>query len=164
MKSGNNGAVVARRSSHHPIHLSLSSLLRLSRQQHSCRRRRRSCGSTGERIQVLGALTRPHPSARVRRPRLLRSLILVVFSSPWVAVASACAAPAESLTPPSPRRAALLEQGGKEGPRTGGYGASISSKEITFSIRQAPIPMRDEACLQMYATSSDPWLAVARWR
>ena len=39
-------------------------------------------------------------------------------------------------------------------PRTGQCVARISSKEITSSIRQAPISIRDEACLQ-YAASYD---------
>ena len=63
----------------------------------------------------------PHPSARVRRPSLLRSLILVVFSSsPWVAVAAA----AESHTPAAPPVLYLEGVGRRE--KDPGGGASVT--------------------------------------
>ena len=105
-------------------HFQLQHLLRLcshrrtvsvSRLQHSCRRRRHRPtavsqlwlfgGRKEERIQVR------RPPALPFAPSLLRSLILVVFSSPCVAVECGV-----SYLPTSPRRAVLLEQGGKEDP------------------------------------------------
>ena len=74
----------------------------------------RSCGYSGggkRRESRFGV----RPPSLSRPACCARSLILVVFSSPWVAVECAGAG-GVSYLPTSPRRAVHLEQGGKEDP------------------------------------------------
>ena len=109
-------------------HFQLQHLLRLcshrrtvsvSCLQHSCRRRRHRPTAVSQ-LWLFGGGKRRESRFGVRPPSLsrpaccARSLILVVFSSPWVAVE--CGAGGVSYLPTSPRRAVLLEQGGKEDP------------------------------------------------
>ena len=81
-----------------------------------------------------------------------RSLILVVFSSPWVAVE--CGAGGVSYLPTSPHRAVLLEQGGKEDPVPVNVWLEVARKRTLLpSVRPRFLCAMRLAC--KYAASYD---------